>query len=269
MRINRFFKVIILSFSSSLLVGADFTSSLEKPRAIEEVFFEQKLGHQLPRELSFKDEFGNQTNLAFFFQNKPVLLVLAYYRCANLCTLVLNGLVETLNHLESQLGKDYEVITLSIDPKETPSLALAKRRSYLARYQKAHGPLPWHFLTGDENSIKKLAEAIGFRYRYDPLSQTFSHPAGFLVLSPSAKIIRYFFGIRFDPKEVQKEILDAKREKAGSITSSFLLSCFHYNPLRGRYGVVIITALKMVAVLFVIAGLLAILRLFKKEELSA
>jgi protein SCO1/2 len=246
---------------------------------IGDVRFEQKRGAHLPLETKLTDEYGFERPLKDYFGNGPLILVFSYFRCPNLCTLVLNGLVQSLQQLPDHLGSDYQVLSVSIDPLEKPSLALAKKLSYLARLGQA-GSLQthpqgstqmspgWHFLTGQEEPIKKLARSSGFHYQKDPGSRDYSHPSGFLVLTPKGVISKYFFGIQFDPQELHQALLTARSHQKSSWTEEILLYCFHYNPKFSQNGPLIIQIIRIVGGLsaFGLLGLLLFLFSGKKEK---
>jgi protein SCO1/2 len=228
-----------------------------------DVRFEQKLGAKLPLETPVTDETGKTLPLGVFFRGKPVLLVFAYYGCPNLCTLVLNGLVEAMK----KLSPDYDVLTLSIDPTERPPLALAKQRSYLARAGQARKKdASWHFLTADSASIAALTQAAGFHFQYDPISRQYDHPSGVIVVSPRGVLSQYFFGIHFPPDRLAHAIRDASRSKVGKEIDEILLYCFHYEPSSTRVGSITLLVIRVFGLLGVgaLAGLL--IHLYRGER---
>jgi protein SCO1 len=215
---------------------------------LAEIKFDQKLNNTISLDLHFRDENGKDVRLADYFSKKPVILVLGYYDCPMLCTLVLNGMVEGLQDIRWSIGKEYDVIYVSIDPHETPSLAAAKKRSYLKRYGRDSAESGWHFLTGDPNSIQRLADEVGFRYAYDPLSKQYAHPSGLVVLTPDGKISRYLFGVTFSPRELYASLDTASSRKIGSRIQDLILLCFHYRPITGRYGNIIMITVRTLGV---------------------
>ncbi len=228
-----------------------FFTSLGSKAEQPTVRLEQRLGAPIPSRLSFTDELGRTAPLSRYLEapgRKPHLLVFAYYRCPNLCTLVLNGLVDSIHALHQVLGRDYDIITISIDPSEKSSLALMKQRSYLARYGKPASD-GWHFLVGETSSIRGLTQAAGFHYERDPLSGEYRHPSGIIVLSPEGKITQYFFGIRFDPKHLATAIEQARTGKRGSFAEEILLYCFHYDPAAHKNGKIILHAIRLVGLI--------------------
>lgn len=234
----------------------------------DKVYFEQKLGVAIP-EARFKDENGATVQLSELLRVRPTILVFAYYQCPNLCTLVLNGLSESIHKMALVFGQDYQVVSVSISPKEKPPLAQAKMRSYLARLGATlasyRGLSPWHFLTGDAAEILRLTSAVGFHFKYDPGSQEYSHPSGIIVVTPKGKVSRYFFGIQFPEKELASALKNAESERTGSLASQILLYCFHYDPRNGRYGTQILWGVRVVAV--ACALLMALLIGVKRESI--
>ncbi len=196
---------------------------------------EQRLGEKVPLDLAFHDEAGQPVRLQKYFQQKPVVLVLAYYRCPRLCTEVLNGLESGLEAIPLDIGRDFNVLTVSFDPRETPELAAAKKVPYIEKYGRGGAAEGWHFLTGDETSIKQLTEAVGFHYHYDPRSDQFAHASGIMILTPEGKLARYFYGIRYSPRDLRLGLVEASAEKIGSPVDQLLLFCFHYDPTTGQY----------------------------------
>jgi protein SCO1/2 len=232
------------TFLLLFLVCAPCYGGAIAPDALAKIGFEQKLGAQTPLDLSFRDETGRAVQLGDYFGSKPVILVLGYYNCPMLCTLVNDGLIETLQDLRPDIGSEFNIVSVSIDPNEKPALAAAKKREYLRRYGRAGGEDGWHFLTGDEEPIRRLASAAGFGYAYDSGVKQFAHPTGFLVLTPHGIISRYFFGVTFSPGELRAALADASAEKAGSRIQQLFLLCFHYSPITGKYGALIMNVVR-------------------------
>jgi protein SCO1/2 len=225
-----------------------------QPEALRGVGFDQRLNEQVPLELVFRDERGAPVELGSLFRGKPVILSLAYYRCPMLCTLVLNGLVSAMKALPFTAGDAYDVITVSIDPQETPALAAEKKATYLEQYRRLGADDGWHFLTGDAAAIEQLARAVGFRYRYDPERKEFAHAAGLTVLTPRGVVARYFFGVEFAPRDLKFGLMEAAENRIGSPIDQLLLFCYHYDPSTGRYSSVILTGMR-------VAGLATLLAL--------
>jgi protein SCO1 len=200
-----------------------------------QIKFDQKLNSRVSPDLIFRDENGKQIRLGDYFGKRPIVLMLGYYGCPMLCTLVLNGMVSTFQDLKWTVGEQFDVIFASIDANETPQLAAEKKKTYLRSYGRGRAD-GWHFLTGDKNSIQKLADAIGFHFAYDPVIKQFAHPSGFVVLTPDGKISRYFFGVTYSATELNSALREANVKKIGSPVEQFILLCFHYSPLTGKYG---------------------------------
>lgn len=229
------------------------------------VRYDQRLGNQIPLQTSWTTESGKAASLSSLLSNKPHILVFAYYRCPNLCTLVLNGLAETLQKLPQRLGKDYDVFTVSIDPSETHTLALMKKRTYLARLgtPDAEG---WSFLVGKNEAIHALTQEAGFYYEKDKLSGEYSHPSGIIVLTREGKISQYLFGIKFDPKQLDQALGQAAQNKRGSLVEEVLLYCFHYDPAAHSNGKAIMAMIRLLGLIgaFALAGLIIHLSISKK-----
>lgn len=229
--------------------------------ALSKVDFEQRLGHSVSRDLVFCDETGQPVRLGDFLKKTPVILVLGYYKCPMLCSMVLNGLVQSLGECKASAGSDFQVIAVSIDPSETPSLAREKKRNYLKRYGRGGSEEGWHFLTGRQAEIEKLAKEVGFAYAFDPASKQYAHPAGFVLLTPEGGISRYFFGVSFRPGDVDSAIERASAGRISSRIRELALLCFHYSPIKGKYGPFILTVLKTAGLLTVVtlAGMILFL----------
>jgi protein SCO1/2 len=229
-----------------------------RPELLKNVGIDQKLNSQIPLDLSFRNEQGQAVQLNQYFNHgKPVILTLVYYNCPMLCTQVLNGLLDTMKHLKIEAGKDYEVLTISIDPTERPILAAAKHDLYTGLYGRPAGAAGWHFMTGDEAQIKQLANAVGFRYAYDPDSKQFAHASTIIVLTPEGKISRYFYGIQYPARDLRFGLMEASEGRIGSPVDQILLFCYHYDPVTGKYGIVISHLVKIAGGLTVLViGLL-------------
>jgi protein SCO1/2 len=203
-----------------------------------------------------RDETGGAVTLGSLLRGKPVILNLVYYECPMLCTLVLNGLLSAMKALPFDAGTEFDVITLSFDPTETPELAARKKATYLEQYRRAGAAAGWHFLTGDAAAIERLAAAVGFRYRYDPQRKEFAHAAGLTVLTPRGVIARYFFGVEFVPRDLKFGLMEAADERIGSPIDQLLLFCYHYDPSSGRYSTAVLNGVRAggLATLLALAG---------------
>ncbi|MBV9008018.1 MAG: SCO family protein [Verrucomicrobia bacterium] len=200
---------------------------------------EQKLGAQVPLHTQFRDEHGGNVEIGSFFGARPAIVALVYYDCPNLCTLVLNGILQTAHELKFDAGKDYEIVVVSFDPHEQPALAAAKKQIYIQRYGRSGAANGWHFLTGDANAIAQLSNAVGYHFAYDATTRQFAHPSTMVVLTPAGKIARYFPGIEYPPRDVRLALIEASQNHIGSLADRVFLLCFHYNPTTGKYGLLI------------------------------
>lgn len=229
------------------LSAAVFGQTLDKEQ-IARVDFEQSLGAQVPLNATFRQESGTPVRLGAYFGERPVILVLAYYECPNLCNLVLNGLLESLRNLHQQAGQDFEVVVISINPNETPALASAKKQTYVTRYARPGAAKGWHFLTGDRSEIEQVSHAVGFHFAYDPGSKQYAHASGIAVLTPRGIVSRYFLGIEYPPQDVRVALGEASEQKVGSLTRRLLLLCFHYDPNTGRYSLLITRVMQVAGI---------------------
>jgi protein SCO1/2 len=209
------------------------------PMMVQGVGIDQNLNAQLPLELKFRDETGQTVRLGQYFRDKPVVLALVYYDCPGLCDLILNGLSHTMEQISLNVGTDYQVVTVSFNPKETWKLATAKKANYIEKYQRPGAKEGWHFLTGDEASIKSLADTVGFHYKYDPVNNQYAHASAIYVITPEGKISRYFYGIEYKPRDFRLGLVEASANKIGTTADQVLLFCYHYDPTTGKYGVAI------------------------------
>jgi protein SCO1/2 len=219
--------------------------SSQVPMALSQVSFEQRLNEQLPLDVQFKDESGRTVKLGEYFGRKPVILTFVYYECPMLCTQVLNGLESALRVLNESVGKEFDIVTVSFDPKETPVLASGKKKAYLERYKRPEAEQGWHFLTGDQASIDALTKAAGFNYSWDEATHQFAHASGIVVTTPAGKVSRYFFGIDYSPRDVKFALIESSNEKIGSLADRLLLYCYHYDPTKGNYGFVAMRAVRI------------------------
>jgi protein SCO1 len=217
------------------------------------VGFDQRLDVQVPLDVPFRDEAGRTVRLGDYLGKRPVILTLNYYNCPMLCTIELNGLVRSLLTLSFDVGDQFDIVTLSINPRETSAMAAAKKASYLKRYGRASAERGWHFLTGDEQSIEQVARAVGFRYVYDRESDQYAHPAGFVILTPQGRISRYFYGIEYPPRDLRLGLIEASAQKIGTPVDQLLLLCFHYDPSTGKYNLVIMNVIRILSVATVLA----------------
>ncbi len=227
------------------LVSAVGAHDNSRPAALREVAFDQELNRQIPLDLEFRDETGKPVKLRQFFGQKPVILNFAYYKCTELCPLLLDGLVRALRPLSFNIGDQFNVLTVSFDPRDNAALAAAKKNDFIQRYARPGADNGWSFLTGDEAAIERLTRAVGFRYRYDGQTGEFGHATGILLLTPGGKTSRYFYGIEFSPRDLRLGLIEAAANKIASPIDQLLLFCYHYDPVTGKYGLLITNVIKL------------------------
>jgi protein SCO1/2 len=208
---------------------------VDRPSALSGVTIEQRLNSQLPLDAMFRDEYGQTVPLGKYFGKRPVVLALVYYECPMLCTQILNGMVRAAKVLTFTPGKDYDVVAISFDAREGPKEALAKKAIYMKDYGHPETANGWHFLTGDPNAIKRVTDAVGFRYRWDVYTATFAHASAIYVLTPDGKLSRYFYGIEYSPKDMRLGLVEASKNKIGNAVDQVLLFCYHFDPTSATY----------------------------------
>ena len=218
-----------------------------RPPGLENVGIEQRLNQQIPPALVFRDETGKTVELGDYFGKKPMILNLVYYQCPMLCGEVLRGLESALRVLKFDVGKEFDVLTVSFDPKETPEMAASKKTEYLKRYARPGAAAGWHFLTGPAASVDALTKAAGFQYQYDSKSGQFAHATAIMVLTPEGKIAQYYYGVEFAPKDLRLGLIQASENKIGTVVDQVLLYCYHYDPETGKYGAIISRVLQLAA----------------------
>jgi protein SCO1/2 len=241
-------KQIMTSTICAAIVFSSVARARAEPAALQGIGFDQRLNEQVPLDARFIDESGKSVQLGEYFSSKPVILVLAYYQCPRLCTLVLNGLVQGMLEMGLDAGKDFQVVTVSFDPHEDWRLAASKKESYLLRYGRPSAAEGWHFLTGEEDQIKRLTEAVGFRFRFDPVQNQFMHASGIMVLTPGGKISRYFYDVNYPGRDLRLGLVEASNNKIGSPVDQILLYCFHYDATLGRYSASIMNVVRVMGV---------------------
>jgi protein SCO1 len=233
-----------LAFVTTLLSMAGAHDNT-RPAALRDVAFDQKLGRQIPLDLNFRDETGTVIEINRYFGRKPVILNFVYYKCRDLCPLLLDGMVRTLRALSFEIGNQFNVLTVSFDPRDDSALAAAKKRDFSQRYARPGAETGWHFLTGDAATIEKLTRAVGFRYHYDPQTGEFGHATAIVLLTPEGTTSRYFYGIEFSPRDLRLGLIEAAAHKIGSPIDQLLLFCYHYDPVTGKYGLLIMNVIKL------------------------
>jgi protein SCO1/2 len=237
------------------------TPSTSVPNLLEKVGIDQKLNAQVPLDLAFRDENGRVVKLGDYFGRKPVVLALVYYECPMLCTQVLNGAVGAFKTLNFTAGKEFDVVTISFNPKDTTQLAAQKKTTYIAKYGRPEAASGWHFLTGDQPEIDALAQAVGFRYVYDEASDQYVHASAIMVLTPQGKLSKYFYGIEYPPRDLRMGLIEASDGKIGNPVDQILLYCYHYDPSSGRYSMIVMNVLRLAGLLtiVVIGGFVAVM----------
>lgn len=239
--------------------------SNQMPQLLSEIGLDQRLDQQLPLELPFKDEQGRDVKLGDFFGKRPVILTLVYYECPMLCTQVLNGLTSTLGVLSFNIGKEFDIVTVSFDPGETPELARAKKASYIDRYKREGAAAGWHFLTGTQQSIEALTRSVGFRYAYNAGVDQYAHVSGIMVLTPEGKLSRYFYGIEYAPRDVRLALIEAADHRIGTPVDQLFLYCFHYDPKSAKYSLAVMRVIRGAGILTLAAVVVGIVVLRRRE----
>lgn len=221
------------------------TAGATQPGVPPDVSFDQRLGATVPLDGTFRSDDDQATTLRAAMAGRPAVLVMLYYKCTMLCPLLLDGMVRGLRELSFTAGREYQVIAVSINPKETPAIAAAKKRETLQRYSRPGAERGWSFLTGDEAAIRPLADAVGFRYAYDARHDEYAHPAGLVLLTADGRVARYFYGVEFPERDLRLGLVEAAQNRIGSPIDKVLLLCYHYDPLTGKYGLVIMNVIRL------------------------
>ncbi|HTA50148.1 MAG TPA: SCO family protein [Verrucomicrobiae bacterium] len=218
-----------------------------RPPRLENVGIEQHLDAQVPRDLAFRDDTGATVKLGDYFGHKPLILNLVYYNCTMLCGEALAGLASAMRLVKFDVGNEFDVVTVSFDPRETTEMAAAKKKDYVGRYGRANAAGGWHFLTGEPDSINALTKAVGFQYQYDAKTNQYAHATAIMVLTPQGHISRYFYGVDFPPKDLRMGLVEASQGKIGNAVDAVLLFCYHYDPETGKYGAMVANILRLAA----------------------
>ena len=269
---NRKAMIAVLLVACGEVVSAQFygppQAQIYAPsRLLQKVGINQKMGAQVPLDLPFVDESGREVTLRQY-SGKPVILALVYFQCPSLCNMVLNGVLRSAKALEMTAGDQYEIVAVSFDPRETPEMAAAKKQSYVKTYLRQGAERGWHFLTGPETSSKALADAVGFRYIYDSLTNQYAHSSAIMILTPAGRVARYFYGIDYPARDVRRGLVEASDENIGTPTDQVLLYCFHYDPTTGKYALAVMNVLRLAAL--ITFGVLAIFMIvmFRRDWLG-
>ena len=241
------------SFGQGMTQGIMSPPANVRPPGLKNVGIEQHLDEQIPPDLTFRDETGKPVRLGDYFGKKPVILNLVYYQCPMLCGEVLSGLESALRVLKFDVGKEFDVLTVSFDPRETPDMATKKKAEFLKRYGRPGAAAGWHFLTGPQESIDALTKAAGFQYQYDPKTGQFAHATAIAILTPEGKIAQYYYGVEYAPKDLRLGLIQASENKIGTLADQVLLYCYHYDPTTGKYGAIIARVLQLSGLATVLA----------------
>jgi protein SCO1/2 len=241
------------AFGQGMTQGMMSPPANVRPPGLKNVGIEQHLDEQIPPDLTFRDETGKAVRLGDYFGKKPVILNLVYYQCPMLCGEVLSGLESALRVLKFDVGKEFDVLTVSFDPRETPDMATKKKAEFLKRYGRPGAEAGWHFLTGPQESIDALTNAAGFQYQYDPKTGQFAHATAIAILTPEGKIAQYYYGVEYAPKDLRLGLIQASENKIGTLADQVLLYCYHYDPTTGKYGAIIARVLQLSGLVTVLA----------------
>ena len=246
--------------------GEPTTPSSGMPKALEKVNIEQRLNEQIPLDLTFRDESGESVRLGDYFGKKPVVISLVYYSCPQLCNQVLNGLTSSLRTLSAfDIGKEFDVVTVSFDARETAELATEKKKTYIQWYKRDGAAEGWHFLTGDQQAIDRLTEAVGFHYAFDPQTNQFAHASGIMIATPEGRLARYYYGIEYSAKDLRLGLVEASNNKIGSPVDQLLLYCYHYDPATGKYGPIVINMIRLGGIATII-GMIALVLIMRRRS---
>lgn len=250
---------------ASLAVPARGQSAQEQA-VLNQIDFEQRLNEQVPLDAVFTDEDGKQVQLTQYFGKRPVILVMVFYECPMLCTEILNGTLRMMQEMEFTAGQEYEVVTISIDPREGPVEAMGKKSQYLRRYNREGTWGSWHFLTGQDDEIHRVADAIGYKYFYDEETAQYVHASGITVLTPTGRVSRYFYGVQYNAGDVRLGLVEASANKIGSPVDKLLLFCYHYDPSSGKYNVAVMSFVRVFGVFTVLAMIGGFFMLMRRDR---
>ncbi|HEX3682603.1 MAG TPA: SCO family protein [Bryobacteraceae bacterium] len=255
-------------FALCLLAIAAGTAPAQfvRPNITKGVRFDQRLNAPVPLDLVFHDEANEAVPLRTYFGDKPVVLALVYYKCPNLCNLTLTEMASSLKRVALQPGNDYNAVVVSIDPAETPTLAEEKKSNYAKVFNRSGFDSGWHFLTGSQDSISRLAAAVGFHYRWDEPTHQFVHAAGIMIVTPDGKLSRYVYGVQYAPADLRLGLVEASQHKIGTPVDYALLYCFHYDASQGKYTLAIMNVLKLAGGVTIICLAALVFFLMRREK---
>jgi len=259
-------RVVLACAAVLLALAAPGRGDTARPPILRDVDFAQRIGAELPLDTPMHDEAGRPVTLREYFgTTQPVVLVPAYYRCPQLCGLVQNGIASALRALALDVGRDFQVVTFSFDPAETAELAAAKKAAMLAAYRRPGAERGFHFLTGDAESVRRLTEAIGFRYAYDEARREFAHASGLVVATPGGTVSHYLYGVEFAPRDLRLALVEASAGRLGSAVDRLMLFCFLYDPATGRYSRLALGAVRAGGIATVLLLVIAVAVLLRRE----
>jgi len=254
------------AFGQAMSKGIMSPPANVRPPYLQNVGIDQHLDAQVPADLAFTDDTGRAIKLGDYFGHKPLILNLVYYNCTMLCGEALSGLTGAMKMVKFNVGGEFDVITVSFNPQETPQVAAAKKQDYLKRYGRPGAASGWHFLTGPAESINALTKAVGFQYQYDPKSSQYAHATAIMVLTPQGRISRYFYGVDYPPKDLRMGLVEASQGKIGNAVDQVLLYCYHYDPATGKYGAIVANILKLGAAITIVMLAALLFILFRLEK---
>jgi protein SCO1 len=256
--------LVCLAPAQAQVFGPPQTQVSAPARLLQKVGINQKMGAQIPLDLPFTDESGQAVTLRQYF-GKPVILALVYYQCPSLCNMVLNGVLRSAKDLKMTAGDEYQIVAVSFDPRETPEMAAAKKQTYLKSYNRPGAEQGWHFLTGQEGASKTLANAVGFNFVYDSMTNQYAHSSAIMLLTPLGRVARYFYGIDYPARDLRLGLVEASNGGIGSPTDQVLLYCYHYDPTTGKYGLVVMNVLRLAALITLAALLMFLIVMFRRD----
>jgi protein SCO1/2 len=237
-----------------------------QPEILRKVGIQQKLGTQLPLTTTLRNQTGASVSLQSYLSSKPALLVFSYFECPMLCPLVLEGVVRSLKPLSLDVGREFDVVVISIDDRDGPETARKKKTEIVNRYGRDGSAAGWHFLTGERSAIEELTASAGFTYAWDDATKQYVHASGIFVLTPRGEISRVLYGVDYTPRAVRLALVEAGNGTIGNAIDQLLLYCYRYNPLTGKYGFVIIGALRLAGVSTVLALAMFIITSLRRER---
>jgi protein SCO1 len=254
----------ILVLLSSYASAQSQVQTGRRPAVLKEVGIDQHVGVQVPLDIPFADESGKSVTLRNYAR-RPIILALVYYECPSLCNMVLNGVLRSTRNLALSAGEDFDVVAVSFDPRETSEMAASKKASYMKGYDRSGADRGWHFLTGPAASVKLLADAIGFHFAYDALTNQFAHGSAIVVLTSGGRVARYFYGIEYPTRDLRFSLEEASGGRIGSPIDAVLLYCYHYDPSNGKYGMVVMNVLRLAGLVTVAALAIFLLAMFRRD----